>query len=236
VEVTVAVETFGKAEQSPETSLRHDGSTRQAVLKLLKTRGSATASELAGQLGLTDMAVRRHLAALEQDGYITPVTVRQPMGRPAFVYQLTEEAEHFFPKNYHLLMLDLLEELELGQSGSDAVGELFEARRRKLLGRYASRMQGKKLRDRVAELADIQNAGGYMVEVEDSRDDSEFVLHEYNCPIAQVAGRYQQACQCELTLFRELLGTSVERTECLAKGGGKCTYRIGSAGSTLEQS
>ena len=229
------METFGKAEQLPETSSRHDGSTRQAVLKLLKTRGSATASELAGQLGLTDMAVRRHLAALEQDGYIAPATVRQPMGRPAFVYQLTEEAEHFFPKNYHLLMLDLLEELELSETGNDAVGALFEARKRKLLGRYASRMQGKQLRERVAELAVIQNAGGYMVEVEDG-EGVEFVLHEYNCPIAQVASRYQQACQCELALFRELLGTKVERTECLAKGGGKCTYRIGSAAAASEQS
>ena len=77
---------------------------------------------------------------------------------------------------------------------------------------------------------------GYMAEVEDGADaGEEFVLHEYNCPIAQVAGRYQQACQCELALFRELLGTKVERTECLAKGGGKCTYRIGSASAVLEQ-
>jgi len=222
----VTVETFGKAAESPESGLRHDGSTRQSVLKLLKTKGSATATELAALLGLTDMAVRRHLAALEQDGYIVPVTVRQPMGRPAKLYQLTEVAEHFFPKNYHLLMLDLLEELESHADGGDAVGQLFEARRRKLLGRYASRMEGKPLHERVAELADIQNAGGYMVEVEKDSD-AAYMLHEYNCPIAQVAGRYQQACQCELALFRDLLETEVERTECLAKGGGKCTYRIG---------
>jgi len=230
----VTVETFGKAPELPETGLRHDGSTRQTVLKLLKTRGSATATELAGLLGLTDMAVRRHLAALEQDGYIAPVTVRQPMGRPANVYQLTEEAEHFFPKNYHLLMLDLLEELELQDDGGDAVGQLFEARKRKLLGRYASRMAGKSLRERVAELADIQNAGGYMVEVK-TGSDAAYLLHEYNCPIAQVAGRYQQACQCELALFRDLLETEVERTECLAKGGGKCTYRIGQGAGARQE-
>ena len=30
----------------------------------------------------------------------------------------------------------------------------------------------------------------------------------------------------KLALFRQLLQADVERTECLAKGGGKCVYRI----------
>lgn len=203
---------------------RHDGPTRQTVLKLLKTRGAATAGELARELGLTEMAVRRHLAALERDGYAAARTVKQPMGRPAYVYELTAEAEQFFPKNYHLLALDLLDLLER-EEGRQGAGRMFEARRKMLYQRHAGRMAGKPLPERIDELASIQNDGGYMVEVE-TASDREVLLHEYNCPIAQVAAHYEQACSCELALFRDLLEADVERIECLAKGGNKCTYRI----------
>jgi predicted ArsR family transcriptional regulator len=56
--------------------------------------------------------------------------------------------------------------------------------------------------------------------------DEEYVLEELNCPISQVANRYQHACRCELDLFQSLLEADVERTECLAKGDKKCVYRI----------
>ena len=53
------------------------------------------------------------------------------------------------------------------------------------------------------------------------------VIKEHNCPIEQVATKYQHACQCELQLFESLLGDAeVSRTECLAKGGQRCTYSI----------
>ncbi|WP_308634827.1 helix-turn-helix transcriptional regulator [Paenibacillus silvisoli] len=207
-----------------EQLFKQDGSTRQTVLTLLKTHGQMNAGELAKHLQITEMAVRRHLSTLERDGLIAPTIVRQAMGRPTHMFSLTEQAELIFPKNYHVLALDLLEELEDDPETAAIVDRLFEARKRKLIERYAYRMDGKTLEEKVAELASIQNEGGYMVALEN--DESGMVLHEYNCPIAQVANRYQQACQCELALFRQLLGTDVERTECLAKGGGKCSYRI----------
>ncbi|WP_240547738.1 helix-turn-helix transcriptional regulator [Paenibacillus lignilyticus] len=207
-----------------EPLFRLEGSTRQTVLTLLKTNGQMNAGELAKHLQITEMAVRRHLSTLERDGLIAPTIVRQAMGRPTHMFRLTEQAELLFPKNYHVLALDFLEELEDDPETAVIVDRLFEGRKRKLIERYAYRMDGKSLEEKVTELASIQNEGGYMVSLEN--DENGLVMHEYNCPIAQVANRYQQACQCELSLFRQLLGTDVERTECLAKGGGKCSYRI----------
>lgn len=221
----------GSYEQLSDTVRRHDGTTRQTVLKLLKTGGPATAGELARELGLTEMAVRRHLTALERDGYAVSTPVRQPMGRPAYVYELTAAAERFFPKNYHRLVLDLLDLLEQEDGEHDAAGRMFEARRQMLYRRHAARMEGKPLPERIDELAAIQNDGGYMVEVEKAAE-REYLLHEFNCPIAQVAARYHQACSCELALFRDLLEADVERIECLAEGGSKCTYRISSMSSS----
>lgn len=199
---------------------RPDRSTRQVILTLMKTRGERSVAELAQQLGVTEMAVRRHLNVMERDGLVRTKLVRQAMGRPMNVYTLSDEADDLFPKKYHHLALDLLEELEAAE-----VEALFAKRQRKLYQRYQERMQGKALPERVQELAGIQNANGYMVEWRETGPGL-YELSEHNCPISQVATPYQQACSCELALFRQLLEAEVERTECLAKGGGKCVYRI----------
>jgi predicted ArsR family transcriptional regulator len=197
-----------------------DRSTRNVIVTLIKTHGMRSVAELAQELGVTEMAVRRHLHVLERDGLVAAKLVRQAMGRPMNVYSLTSAADELFPKKYHHLALDLLEELDTAD-----VDALFEKRKAKLYERYEGRMRGKTLPERVQELAGIQNANGYMAEWYEA-EPGHYELSEYNCPIAQVATPYQQACSCELALFRQLLQADVERTECLAKGGGKCVYRI----------
>ncbi|MED4602534.1 transcriptional regulator [Paenibacillus validus] len=203
-----------------------DVSTRKVIITLLKTKGSMSVGDLSKRLGITEMAVRRHLNTLERDSLIESRLVRQAMGRPTHLYSLSAAADELFPKKYQFLTLDLLEELE-AVSGQEQVNLLFERRKDRLIGRYEERMAGKPLTERVLELADIQNANGYMVELEE-QEDGTYLLQEYNCPIAQVANHYNHACSCELAMFRNLLGgeAHVERTECLAKSGSKCTYII----------
>jgi predicted ArsR family transcriptional regulator len=200
----------------------HDSSTRRVILTLLKTKALLTVNELSKLLQISEMAVRRHLNTLERDGLVQSILLRQTMGRPTNQYSLTELADDLFPKNYHQLTLDLLGELELEEK--DLVGLLFERRKDKLFRKYEPLIQGKSLKDKVAQLAELQDAGGYMVQW--SEEEDHYRLEEYNCPIAQVAGKYNQACQCELQLFEDLLNAPVERTECLAKSGNKCVYII----------
>lgn len=207
-------------------ALKAGATTRERILVLLKTRGRMSAGELSAELELTEMAIRRHMYELEREGIIRISSIRQKMGRPLHAFELTADSDGLFPKNYHTLALDLLSELEEDPETMPLIGRMFEGRRRKLHERYAPRMEGKSLEERVYEIALIQNAGGYMAEVE-ARANEGYLLHEYNCPITSVAGKYDQACNCELALFQGLLETSVERTECLAKGGSRCTYVIG---------
>jgi len=200
-------------------------STREYILHLLKTKGALSTKELTEELGITIMAVRRHIQSLERDNLITSKTIRQSMGRPTAVYALTGHAEGFFPNKYPALTLDLLHELE-EHFGESAVEQLFEGRKNKLISKYDESMLGKDFNERVSMLADIQNENGYMVELEKISDD-ELLLKEHNCPIEQVAAKYQHACQCELKLFKALLGDAdVSNIECLATGGQRCTYSI----------
>ncbi|WP_238655948.1 helix-turn-helix transcriptional regulator [Paenibacillus piscarius] len=203
---------------------QESGSTRRMIMTLLKMRGPLTISALAEELGITEMGVRRHVLQLEQESLAKTRVVRQAMGRPIHVYSLTERAEDHFPKSYHNLALELLRELDHG-SGGEAVNQLFEGRRKRMLAQYGKVMQGRDLEQRVAELSSIQNAGGYMAEWSKEEDGS-YVLREYNCPIRQVAAEYRKACECEQHLFEELLDAKVIRSECMAEGGQCCRYAI----------
>nr|WP_156282009.1 metalloregulator ArsR/SmtB family transcription factor [Paenibacillus sp. NEAU-GSW1] len=199
-------------------------STRETILQLLKTNGELSAKDLTEQLGITGMAIRRHLEGFEKNGLLKTRLIRQAMGRPTALYSLTEQAEQFFPKKYNTLALDLLSELA-AESGEDTIHVLFDRRKETLLSKYAPALENKQLSEKVAALAQLQNDNGYMVQWEQQNED-EFVLKEHNCPIADVANKYNHACQCELQLFQSLLNADVTRTECLAKGDMKCEYQI----------
>ncbi len=198
-------------------------STREHVVKLLRTRGGMTANALASELGITAMGVRRHLTMLERDALVRVEMQHQKMGRPTFVYALTDQAHDLFPKNYHTLANQFLDAMH-DTTGDQGVEALFNARMNHLLKQYRPRMTGKNLPERVAELARIQDEAGYMAVWEKSDDG--FILKEQNCAIYRVACRHQQACEFEIDLFRQLLDADITRIEHQIKGERNCTYLV----------
>ena len=89
------------------------GETQARVLHLLR-RSRRTINDLSESLGLTDNAVRTHVAALSRDGIIEPVgTQRDTGGKPARLYALTEAGEELFPKAYAMVLAGLVEEIAL---------------------------------------------------------------------------------------------------------------------------
>ncbi|WP_026074374.1 helix-turn-helix transcriptional regulator [Brevibacillus massiliensis] len=198
-------------------------STRDQILHMLKTKGSLPVSDMAAELGITEMAVRRHLNTLERDNLIKSTLVRQAMGRPTSVYSLSLQADELFPRNYHDLTLDFLHDIRETE-GVEKIEALFRRREDRLEQKYRQEVTGD-LESRVTALAELQNQRGYMVEWEQV-DDETYYMKEFNCPIAQVAREYLQACSCELSLFQRVLEADVEQTSCMAKGGENCVYRI----------
>jgi predicted ArsR family transcriptional regulator len=199
-------------------------STRDQILHMLKVKGSLSVSDMAVELGITEMAVRRHLNTLERDNLIKSTLVRQAMGRPTNVYSLSQEADELFPRNYSHLTLDFLRDLK-EMDGLGKVEMLFRRREDRLEEAYRNHIQGD-LQQRVATLAELQNEKGYMVEWEKDEETGSYRIKEYNCPISQVAREFNQACSCELSLFRRVLQADVEQTSCMAKGGDKCVFVI----------
>ena len=201
--------------------------TRRAIAKLLKTEGPIDSAQLAQRLGLTAMAVRQHLYALQREGLVTSEERPVPIGRPAKFWRLTREADHLFPEAYAELSVALIDSVK------DAFGE--EGLERVLTSRCAKQRMdyGKRIRRadplerKLDELAKVRTEEGYMAEIR-RQDDGSFLLVENHCPICAAANACQGFCSTELELFRSVLGTgvSVERAEHIIKGDSRCVYRI----------
>lgn len=204
------------------TAPLRESSTKREILLLLKKLGSTTIQEMSEHLGVTGMAVRKHVNALKKDNYIQSSTIRQHIGRPTYIYSLTDLAEQLFPTQYDVLSLELMEEIN-HMFGELFVDELFKRRKKRLEQKYRLAMTGQNFEEKIVTLAKIQDNAGYMTSLVKIHDDK-YSLEEGNCPIFQVASRYRQACQCELAMFESLLDSRVERKECIADGGTKCSF------------
>lgn len=208
-----------------EAVQRQMQSTRREILTTLKKRGGMTADELSEVLGITAMGVRRHLMTLERDGLVQYRPVQRGVGRPSYVYSLTELADDLFPKRYDELANELLNLVEVLE-GEEKVEELFARRMERLEAAYAPYLADKDLADQIAELTRIQNENGYLAEWEQV-DDNTFVFVEHNCVIAKVAQACHFACDYELNLLNRLLDADeIVREAHMVRGDVSCRYRI----------
>src|SRR5215813_11398651 len=201
--------------------------SRRAITKLLKTEGPIDSAQLAQRLGLTAMAVRQHLYALQREGLVASEERPVPIGRPAKFWRLTREADHLFPEAYAELSVALIDSVKdaFGQEGLERVLTSRCARQRT---DYGKRIRPTDSLDRkLAELAKVRTEEGYMAEVR-REDDGSFLLVENHCPICAAANACQGFCSTELELFRSVLGpgVSVERAEHIIKGDNRCVYRV----------
>jgi len=206
--------------------------TRRALAELLKRRGPLSAAELAAELGVTAMAARQHLQALEASGDVASASEPEGVGRPTKVYRLLPRAQRLFPDRHRDLALELIECLDAAQ-GEGAVARLLEERRERQAARYRERLRaGSGLRGKVQALAELRSEEGYMAEVERGEDGS-WLLVENHCPIRAAAETCPGLCQNELALFREVLGPGVrvDRVEHALGGARRCAYCIAISGA-----
>lgn len=185
-----------------------------------------TADELARQVGISQVAVRQHLASLEAENVITVRVERHGPGRPSHRYMLTPHGDEMFPRHYDTLTNDLLETL-LAWLGEETVRQLFARQRERSEQILLPRMQGKSLEARVNELTHIQTENDYMAEII-SDDSGSFRLVEYNCPYRAIAHKHPDTCcVAELELFRRLLpDAEVLREHYLPDGAHHCQFLI----------
>ncbi|GAB4213915.1 MAG: transcriptional regulator [Synechococcales cyanobacterium] len=210
-----------------------NGQTRRQIMSWLKQVGQADSAALAQHLGLSGMAVRQHLYALQEDGCVTYVEEPRPLGRPAKLWQLTEKADRYFPETYAELSVSLL--AALNQTfGAAGLERLLAARTRQQIEDYQAAIPAQgSLVAQVTALAAQRTREGYMAEVLPEAEGS-LLLVEHHCPICVAARACVGLCQQELQVFQAVLGSqaTIERTEHLVAGDRRCAYRVRGVGNT----
>ena len=204
---------------------RFFASTRGKVVALLR-RASRTVEELAQTLGLTDNAVRTHLASLERDGLVRQHGVRRSGGKPAYAYELTTEAERLFPKAYVPVLRQLLEVLA-EQMQPEALEALLRG-----VGRRLAVGQVVPANDRRARLeaaVAVLNELGGLAELEER--DGVFVIRGYSCPLAAAVPGHPEVCKLAEALLTEVVGAPVH--ECCDRGERpRCQFEVMLANAT----
>ena len=183
--------------------------------------------ELASRLGVSAMAVRQHLYALQEEQLVTYQEEARAMGRPAKLWQLTPAADRLFPDSYAELTLSLLNSVKeaFGDAGLE---QLLDVRTRHQINAYQALMPiQESLQQKLEALATLRTEEGYMAEIQ-SLDDGSFLLIEHHCPICAAATACTGLCARELEIFERVLGQDVivERTEHIVTGARRCAYQV----------
>jgi predicted ArsR family transcriptional regulator len=200
------------------------GDQKKKILWNLKVMGEAGLEELSNTLGISRMAVHKHLAALQERGLVESNSVKKGVGRPRAAYRLTSASRTLFPKSYSAVATCALQFIDK-KLGRGAVEEVLHERQSDLFKKYQKPLEKLELDDRVKELAKLRDSEGYMAEVKKLRS-GKYVMLEHNCPIIQIAQEYWEACTTERELFENLLGVAVDTTHRAVKGDLVCRFLI----------
>ncbi|HEX2910857.1 MAG TPA: ArsR family transcriptional regulator [Chloroflexia bacterium] len=192
-------------------------STRGQIILLLR-RTTRTVEELAQILGLTDNAVRAHLAALERDGLIEQSGSKRGSGKPAFTYDLSAEAESLFPKPYSVVLgslLDVLSEEMPPQKLENllkATAQRLAEAYKKPTGNIPARLEaGTRLLNELGGLAELKETEG------------NYIIRGFSCPLAAVVTGHPQLCKLAETLLNEYTGLPLQEN-CERNDRLNCTF------------
>lgn len=227
---SVAVSAFGHTPTNGATgTLSSPSSLRRAILVNLRQRGPMSPDGLATHLGASRTGVLQQLHALEQGGLVSHEVERHGVGRPRHRYDVTPDAQDLFPMDYDGFAIGLIDAIS-AVGGDELLDEVLAARRRQLGEQLRAHLTehlaaDASLADRVREIAVVQDAAGYLAEALIAPDGT-IRLREHNCAIFHVSRDVASCCEAELALFRDVVGTEVERESHIAAGDRSCTYRF----------
>ena len=201
-----------------------DSPTRKKILLALKRNGTMSVEDLSREVSITPMGVRQHLLILEKSGAVEYVKKNQGVGRPGFLYQLTDAADDLFPKSYLSLSMDILADIER-LDGKAKIEELFRGRKERFVLETKRMLSGEDtLSGRLYALADLLQKDGFIAELEEGN--KYFRLSLFNCPISRISLRFREACANDFQAMKETIGEDVVREQCQADGDLACVFMV----------
>ena len=196
-------------------------STRGRVVN--SVRGTRkTVNELSEELGLTDNAVRAHLLSLERDGLIRQSGIQRGTRKPHFSYELTEEAEHLFPKAYDAILNQLISALK-GRLSPAALKEVLREVGRSLAEGQGNARKGGNLETRAGRALSALEAIGGSARIE--KENGKLYIRSEGCPLAAAVAEHPEVCGLAENLVSEIIGMEVHE-RCDREGTPRCRFEI----------
>ncbi|MDA3023596.1 MAG: helix-turn-helix domain-containing protein [Actinomycetota bacterium] len=209
------------------------GVSRAAIVDHLHRSGAQPVAALAVHLGISEVATRRHLGVLTEDGLVEEREPRASGGRPAACFALTDRAARLFPQSYDRFANELLDFLT-AEHGRDGLLAFLRWRVDREVGALTDAVQGGTLEERVVRLAEALTSAGFVADV--VRDDTPNALPtlqliQHHCVIEGVAREHPEICSYEAAAFSRALGTDVQlsRRETIADGSPACVCTVTAA-------
>lgn len=140
------------------------GESRAAIVEHLHRSGPQPASAFALKLGVSEVAVRRHLGVLVADGLVHEVAQRASGGRPAACFDLTDRAQRLFPQSYDRFANEALAFLT-AEHGREGLLAFLRWRVDREVDALADAVTGTTLAERVERLAAALSIAGFSADV-----------------------------------------------------------------------
>lgn len=202
--------------------------TRLKILAILRERGAATVDQLAQETNLSSATIRRHLDILQRDHLVSYREARKQLGRPEFVYSLTEAGQEAGFRNYQTLLTLLLGVIkeQSASARADQDGGDFLAF---LMLQVADSLTGSLPRDgctsreaRIARLQKTLSDNGFEPFIQ--RDNDRVEVRLCNCPFRAAALCEEAVCLSDQRLIANILGVEPLRQASIREGDPLCCY------------
>ncbi len=200
-------------------------STKEQILFVLKRQGESTMKEIMENFTVSEIAVRRHIRDLMSQSFISERIVKQAIGRPFHMYELTSKGHATFPNKNAELPEELLNDLE-ETLGKEAVSEVLKKRKEREEKLYETHISATDFDERIKQIAHLQDEEGYMVEYV-KLDDGSYQIKNYNCPIYSMASSFKEVCHNEKHVLEKMFPESKVISESKITDGKKnCCWTI----------
>ncbi|MFN2173788.1 MAG: helix-turn-helix transcriptional regulator [Candidatus Promineifilaceae bacterium] len=198
-------------------------STRDTILHTIKAHPKSNVDELAEAAGVSPVTVRHHLNALQADGLIVFHTVRRKVGRPYYVYSLSEKGQEQFPKRYVRLTSRLLHELKI-QLPSEAFNDVLISVVDSVLEERRGQFENLAIEERLDYLVSLLAEEGFLAHWQKTEDG--YLVTEFSCPYLSLGEVHSEICTIDKELIINVLDAPVQQNSCMLDGGDCCQFLV----------
>jgi len=196
-------------------------STRDIIFHAIKSSQQVNVEGLAEAADISPVTVRHHLNALQADGLIESESIRRKVGRPYYVYSLSEKGHELFPKRYVRLTSRLIDEMK-ARLPQEVVQEVFDNVVLGVVDEHRGEYEHLEFEDRLDYLVKLLADEGFLASWETS--DEGYLLTEYSCPYISVGRSHTEICTIDKELIVNVLQVPVEQNSCMLDGGECCQF------------